>query len=157
MYPHYPYYWVSDGHGSLVTRSAGGNYANGVSSACNSVGYNSFSAWAYPDGLGGYNVRYKTAPYIYAYRQASPVSTNLTTGWQVYPNPTNNYLTIDNPAGASALASFTITDVLGQTVLNGSLAPGSNGIYLSLLKPGLYSLQTHRDDGAGYSALIIKQ
>jgi len=55
----------------------------------------------------------------------------------IYPNPVNDVLHIDY---ASTNTQFTISNMLGLSVLQGLLSAGTNSINVSALPPGLYVL-----------------
>ena len=149
------YYWVSDAVGSTVSTS--GVYANSVSSACNNVAMNSFSAWAYPDPTFGYNILYKPSPTPYAYKPVVNSNSAASGTWQVYPNPATDEVTITNPAGDGVKAGYEIVDMAGRTLLSGTFATDKQEINLATLPSGNYILQLHREDGAGKNQMFVKQ
>ena len=85
------------------------------------------------------------------------IATITTEDWKIFPNPADDELTIANPAAAGVTAGYAIVDVLGKTLLAGSLQPGNQQVDLSSLAPGNYILQLHRADGAGKNQLFVKE
>ncbi len=85
------------------------------------------------------------------------IATIPTEDWKIFPNPADDELTIANPAAAGVAAGYTIVDMVGKTLLAGSLQPGNQQVDLSNLAPGNYILQLHRADGAGKNQLFVKE
>lgn len=80
--------------------------------------------------------------------------TQLSTGINIFPNPTHNYLTIK--ANAAALREITLLDVTGKVVLKQKL-PKSNPeptLDISALPAGLYTLQVQTDKGIRYEKIV---
>ena len=62
----------------------------------------------------------------------------------IYPNPTNDLLQIDNIAVPT---NYQVRTVVGVSVLEGTLRQGSNSISLKALPAGMYLLELVGDDG----------
>jgi hypothetical protein len=56
----------------------------------------------------------------------------------VYPNPTNSVLTIQHSAFNIPNSSFRITNLMGQTLLQGSINTENQQIDISTLPAGMY-------------------
>ncbi len=154
------YFWVSDNPPTVTS----GYYANAVATPVNNPPTGTaIVVWGYPDGAGNTNIEWKPTPYGgyygYAFKNANPGTPApiKVTDWKIFPNPADDELTIANPAAAGVAAGYTIVDVLGKTLLAGSLQPGNQQVDLSSLAPGNYILELHRADGAGKNQLFVKE
>lgn len=95
---------------------------------------------------GGDATEYKlsTAGSTLAFRQGAISATpqGQTQRWEVYPNPATETLTISNSAGNNAPTQYSITDMAGRAVLNGSLSVGSaTAIDICAFTPGSYIIE----------------
>ena len=152
----YNYYWVSDT--PAVTTSG---YANAVSSPCNSPTSinSSVIAWAVASGTGS-AIEYKISPYYYAFKHPETNGTATVVqneNWQVYPNPTTNFIAINYTGTAVANANYRIVDMLGRTVLAGSLISNNEQIDLRRIPAGNYILKLSGENLPGENEMIVKQ
>jgi len=67
--------------------------------------------------------------------ESSILSINL------YPNPTNCYLTIDIQSENSELFEYCVFDLNGNKLINGRIQSGSNQLDVSELRNGIYILR----------------
>ena len=93
----------------------------------------------------------------YAFRHTKPASVANTTAqpWQVYPNPATVSLTVNNP-GTKA-GRYDVIDMLGRTVLQGSLQPGAQSIDINAQISGKYIINMYLDEVRAYNAVFLKQ
>jgi hypothetical protein len=118
---------------------------------------NSLYAWAQQKSATAYFVDYKLTDFTYSFRQAPSTVNQITgQGWQVYPNPAANTLTVNNAAAANAAARYQIIDMAGRAALNGSLQSITN-IDVSLLAPGVYIIKMYNDYGVRGQAVFVKE
>lgn len=75
-------------------------------------------------------------------------------GIVIYPNPATDLITVVANAGVSG-SVYTITDLLGKTVLTGKLAPGSSKVAIHSLPVGMYLLKTGEKNKQTFK--IVKQ
>ena len=76
----------------------------------------------------------------------------LQSDFYVYPNPTNNLMTIE--AGSSIIGSqYFITDLTGRQVFNGKLLKETTPVDVSQLKPGIYIIQILGQRGQSYKVI----
>ena len=85
------------------------------------------------------------------------LNTNITTqtgkSVNVYPNPTNDLIQIDNIAVPT---NYQVHTIVGVTVLRGILKQGSNSISLKALPAGMYLLELVGDDGGRVVRRVVK-
>jgi type IX secretion system substrate protein len=93
---------------------------------------------------GGYNFR--TTP------SQLPAAAN--TSWAVHPNPVVSALAVDYPG---TITQYQVTDVLGHTLLHGSLRAGSQSIDVSGVPPGNYVITARDETGETDHATFAKQ
>jgi hypothetical protein len=74
----------------------------------------------------------------------------------IYPNPASDYITLSNPVGINA-GRYNIKNVLGQIVLDGSLAAGNNDIDVSRLVEGNYIINAYQEGAPVYNAVFVKK
>ncbi len=140
------------------------NYANSSSTPCNNVADISLVAWT-----DAGNINYKMTQFIgpngYNFRTthggttASPGLSPSTTAQDrldIYPNPANDYITVDNPASNSA-DRYSIKNVLGQIVADGSLMPGKQNINVSSLIDGNYIISVFREGVPAGNTMFVKK
>lgn len=72
----------------------------------------------------------------------------------IYPNPATDLITVVSPAGLSGSA-YSLSDVLGKTVLTGKLVRGSTQININALPVGMYILKTGDQNNQTFK--ILKQ
>ncbi|MBP9690399.1 MAG: T9SS type A sorting domain-containing protein [Bacteroidia bacterium] len=78
---------------------------------------------------------------------------NETINFSVFPNPANDYLSINTEA-SNTINRVTITDLLGKTVYEQPFL--SSQIKLNNFKPGVYFLSIESTDGRGVKKIIIE-
>ena len=66
--------------------------------------------------------------------------TQNTVDFDIYPNPANEQLILNNAQGATA---FNICDLTGRVVLEGALIPGQNSIGIANFKSGQYLIRVN--------------
>jgi hypothetical protein len=125
-----------------------GTILNSISTPCNNPGGSTLCAWSDHDPLapGGpmSTVFYKITPYGgpwgYTFKNGrdNALPPAATASWKVYPSPAATRLTVESPASAT----YDITDVLGRSVLTGTLQAGSQTINISSLTPGTYIISS---------------
>ena len=74
----------------------------------------------------------------------------------IYPNPVNEFLTIDDKSIGNKFKDLTIYNTVGTTVLNLSLENKLSQISISNLPKGIYFLLIKTNEGQNYSKRIIK-
>ncbi len=75
---------------------------------------------------------------------------------RVYPNPTNDHLTVENPASNSA-DRYSIKNVLGQIVLDGNLVSGEQDIDVSHLVEGNYIISVYKGGIQSGNTMFVKK
>lgn len=75
--------------------------------------------------------------------------------WQVYPNPANDYLTIQLPVGKSAAVS--LSTLQGQPVQRLMIEGGAGSIFVGDLSVGLYVLRMTSQNGQHTRKVIIRR
>ncbi len=140
------------------------NYANSASTPCNHVAFNSIIAWAWDNG-GTHQIDYKTCVFDpspgtgYNYRKSNdskvPTSSSNNHKLLVYPNPATDYITIDNPD--NSCTGYSIKNILGQTVLQGSLTVGNQNIAINMLSTGSYSITLYQGNRTSSNKFFVKQ
>jgi hypothetical protein len=110
--------------------------------------------WANNDGTGSLRFRAESGAVLatmnpdfgkqsrYAFRYSALVAVEppatTTADFELYPNPASNRLTLRRPDQAKHSTSYTIHDMLGQTMLSGSLSTSATDIDISALPSGMY-------------------
>ena len=79
---------------------------------------------------------------------------NVITQMNIYPNPTNDQLQIDNIATPT---NYNLQNIVGATLQHGTLKEGSNSISLSALPTGIYLLELIDEKGNRTVKKIIKE
>ena len=74
---------------------------------------------------------------------------------EIYPNPAHNFVTIDFPASMETLA-YTLYNVLGQKVKEGTCTQTKNTIDVNQLNKGFYNLEIRNQNTRISKSLIIK-
>ncbi|MCD6011412.1 MAG: Secretion system C-terminal sorting domain [Flavipsychrobacter sp.] len=128
---------------STTLNSAATLYTNAVATPPNNVGDTSLVAWAYLDGGGNYNIDYKLCEFVasgtgYVYKHSVPPAPQsmLSTGEvALIPNPATDAITVSNVVG-----SYSIKNMLGQVVLEGSVDAAQPRVKVSDLAKGTYIL-----------------
>ncbi|QEE49667.1 T9SS type A sorting domain-containing protein [Flavobacterium alkalisoli] len=82
------------------------------------------------------------------------VSDFAAAGLQVYPNPVESMLTITSKEFVSQI---TITNLLGQKVMDVSVNANNTEINVSSLPQGTYILQVYGEEGKSYSTKIMRK
>jgi hypothetical protein len=141
------------------------NYANSASTPCNHVAFNSIIAWAWENASNYHQIDYKTCVFDpspgtgYNYRKANdskvPASSSKSLKLLVYPNPATDYITIDNPD--NSCTDYSIKNILGQTVLQGSLTVGNQNIAINMLSTGSYSITFYQANRTSSNKFFVKQ
>jgi len=155
------YWWVSEGNGHGTMTSTSSNYASSVSAPSNNPPGDNLVAWVYPNGLGGTQVEYKltgSSP-SYAFRQSAPVSAAPTTGSgevMVYPNPAQGQLMISTGGAMNTTYDYDITDVLGRSLLHGSINGNNAAIDVSMLIPDTYIVKMYDRNNSIAQKLFVK-
>lgn len=74
---------------------------------------------------------------------------------EVFPNPTENYLTIRYAAQVEGALQASVTDMLGRTVVRIRALDDSSGSVLDCSKwqPGVYFLNLSTNDGRAFSSM----
>lgn len=72
----------------------------------------------------------------------------------IYPNPTNDKLQIDNIAKPT---SYKLHNIVGTTLQHGTLKEGNNSISLSALPTGMYLLELIDDEGHRVVRKVVKE
>jgi type IX secretion system substrate protein len=146
-----------------VTNAVPTGYANSVSTPCNNVADTNLVAWTYYNGTN-YNIDFKTTLYApsatpgYNYRKSpnlTPALSMCGDGVIVYPNPATDHITISNPASNSA-DEYNVTNMLGQTVLQGCLIAGVQDIAVSQLADGSYVISLYKQGTEYGNHIFVK-
>jgi hypothetical protein len=82
-------------------------------------------------------------------------NTNLGKGLRIYPNPANEYITVELSLENKGVAIITLTDIVGKVVLQENLNE-TKIINLSRLSKGLYILNAKVDGKTHSCKLIVK-
>ncbi len=137
------------------------NYANSSSTPCNNVSDISLIAWT-----DAGNINYKMTQFIgpngYNFRTthggttASPPSAITQDRLAIYPLPANDHITIDNPASNNA-DRYSIKNVLGQIVADGSLVLGKQKVNVSSLTDGNYIISVFREGVPAGNTMFVKK
>jgi hypothetical protein len=92
------------------------------------------------------------------FRNANPVavtSVNQPNGLRVFPNPAERALQLELSAATNSVTRWIITDLMGRTLLQGSIPAGMQQSELSLqsLAPGVYLLNVEGQAPIRFSKL----
>jgi hypothetical protein len=149
--PPYDYYGVNN----TTFTSTGGVYVNSASTTCNYVNESVLFAWAYPNSLSGYDIKWRLSPYAYSFKHgiANNVPGVIKKSWQLYPNPANSFLILS----CASIGTYEITDLIGLTRLNGAINGNQQQINLGILPPGNYILKTRGADGNNEAQMFVKE
>ena len=152
-------YWVDNDAGSLTGIDAAScNYANSVSAPANDIQLASIYAWAFYDGSND-NVDYKLTNATYSFKEAPSGTATINVfehGWQVFPNPATNELTVNSAAGVNADMKYQVMDMAGRTALTGSIQGRSQQIDVSMLAAGTYILKMYKGESDDGHAVFVK-
>ena len=78
-------------------------------------------------------------PEGYGVEEGGPSTGSETAGpFTVYPNPTNDVLTIHHSAFRIHHSAFRITNLMGQTIISGNITNETQQIDVSTLPQGMY-------------------
>jgi len=107
----------------------------------------------------GNNV-FQSLPYSLLYANENATITSIISGdfdkeMAIYPNPTENYITLSSNSLIFHNNFFTVTDVLGREVIKGNLKEAQ--IDIAQLANGTYILQIEVDSGKYVRRKIVKQ
>ena len=141
-----------------VTDFENGDYLSAISTPGNFPSDQTFVAWSIFDNTPDYStVYYKSTGYSYAFRPGNTTAVANTTvkEWNVYPNPAESQLTVDNPIAEGA--RYEIIDMMGRTLINGCIKAGTQSIDLQALAPGSYVINLYDNDKRAYNKLFVKQ
>ena len=149
--PPYKYFGVNN----TTYTSTGGVYANSVSTNCNYVCESTLFAWAYPNSLAGYDILWciSLTPYGFRHGVSNNIPGEINKSWQLYPNPSSNYLTLS----PSCAGNYEITDMIGLSRLNGDITGNLQQINISSLTPGNYILKTIAVNGNYETQMFVKE
>jgi hypothetical protein len=85
----------------------------------------------------------------------SSVNDEITSGFSIYPNPSNGIFTIANQN--SEIYKFTVRNIIGQVAFNGKVDNMSNRtINLSDLKSGVYTVEFDNENNSYTQKLVIE-
>jgi hypothetical protein len=158
------YYWVNSSSTSTMDADDC-SFANSVCTPANQPSLASVLSWAQLDPGPSYDVYYKTTVTpTYGFRQSAPAITNIQDhGYQVYPNPTEDELTVTNTVTTNPPTAYNIIDVAGRAMLNGTLSPASPSgqksnttIDVSTLVPGTYVIRLYNNNTTIGNTLFVK-
>ena len=105
------------------------------------------------------NTRASGGNHGYAYKQGATGTTIPATGVtavQVYPNPTGGQLTVAIPADMHA-DRYSISNMLGQNLLQGTLAEGKNELTVSSLAAGSYVISMYSNGSTAGTHIFVKK
>lgn len=79
-------------------------------------------------------------------------------GFFMYPNPTNDYISLSMPDGVSQIRSASVFDILGNEVLNTNTMSKADFNHLNIagLQRGVYIVKIQDKDGMLYSRRLYK-
>jgi hypothetical protein len=147
------YYWVSDDPAIDATA----DHLSASAPACNKVDGAAIVAWYDNNGsIDDIKCKISTCCYGFKPGEQDPgiKSIPLTKGWRLYPNPATAELVITNIDSKGG--SYTITDVLGRTMLQGSFNGSSTTAHVSGLAPGTYVLKVYGVNGESVVKKFMK-
>ena len=78
---------------------------------------------------------------------------NILSNIKVYPNPSNGYITIENPNKSEFI--IIVTDVIGKPIIKKTLYNKNNEINLSSLSDGMYFITINNEDKINTITIII--
>jgi hypothetical protein len=115
-----------------------GVFLTAISTPCNNPAANTLISWSWYDNATNLSyVHYKVSGYGppngYAFRPTA-VADATPIPFSLYPNPATTGITTTATPGTA----YSITDMVGRQVLSGTLATGSQYIYIGELPPGAY-------------------
>lgn len=116
---------------------------------CSNTGYGLFAVWYDGDIV---NSKFTITSGNWKPGKPSDVEEINGVTCYAYPNPVTNVLKVGNVTNAS----YMVTSMLGQTLLNGTLSKGNNTIATDKLPAGNYIL-TITEDNKPYRIKIVKQ
>ena len=79
---------------------------------------------------------------------------------QVFPNPANDKLYIDNipaPSERSGEVSYRLLNVTGECIQQGNLKQGNNTLSMEAFAPGIYILEMTGTDGERSMVRVVKE
>lgn len=74
--------------------------------------------------------------------------------FSVYPNPANEFLTVQSSADEAC--SYSLIDVTGKTILNGSIYAGKNELALENITSGIYIIRIQKNNETFTQRVIIE-
>jgi hypothetical protein len=112
-------------------------------------GENFFGVW-----YDGDVVKYKTRTANNEWKPGKPnsIANTNTLSYEIYPNPVVNDLMVGNVKNGK----YTVTNLVGQTMLQGTLSGGNNTVQMSQLSSGTY-IFTIQEGNDVYRIKIVKQ
>ena len=140
-----------------ITDFENGNYLTAISTPGNFPSDQTFVAWSIDDMTPDFStVYYKSTGYIYAFRPANAtgVVNEQVAKWNVYPNPTEGQLNVDNPVTDGT--EYEVTDMAGRTLLHGTVQAGTQAIDVHALIPGSYIINMYGHGHRAYNKLFVK-
>ena len=108
-------------------------------------------------GTQGFGYWYTASPIAIRmnFGSVSSVNDEITSGFSIYPNPSNGIFTIANQNNDSY--KFTVRNIIGQVAFNGKVDNMSNRtIDLSNLKSGVYTVEFDNENNSYTQKLIIE-
>ena len=137
--------------------AASSNHANSVSTPCNNVTDTSIVAWT-----NGGQIYYKRSgfggPTGYGYK-TKPAPSGSPQGGEtlrIFPNPADDHITVSNPAD-NAADRYSIKNVLGQIVKNGSMIADEQSIDVSRLANGSYIINFYKEGSPISNKTFVKK
>lgn len=91
----------------------------------------------------------------YSFKQPEHANTSSKEKWSIFPNPTKGSLVVNVPEQKAG--RYELADVLGRTLMSGTLKEGIQRLNLSNLAPGQYMLKLHGADGSYAGEMVIKE
>jgi hypothetical protein len=144
----------------------GGDWPVAISTICNFTADQTVIGWAKNGSLvrpGCYDAFYKATqyhwgspPHLYSFRNSgnNTPTNEPSIDWKVYPNPATSFISLKNPASVDW---YEITNMLGETVLCGTLQAGNQLVNVSTLVPSAYNITAYKGKQQMFHAILIKQ
>jgi hypothetical protein len=130
---------------------------NSISTPVNDWSYNVLVAWANYSSTGS-TIFYKvTSAPTYTFRSTGVETTQALKIWQVYPNPTTDHITINNPDVEGKATAYAIIDMSGRIVAQGNMQTGAQSINTSQYATGNYVLKLYNGTADDGNVLFVKQ
>jgi hypothetical protein len=117
--------------------------------SCSNSGYGTLAVW-----YDGQEVKTKLRTSFGQWKPGKPNSIANTNplSYEIYPNPVVNDLMVGNVKNGK----YTVTNLVGQTMLQGTLSSGNNTVQMSQLSSGTY-IFTIQEGNDVYRIKIVKQ